>query len=114
MLGEHDRRTKAYREAAAARGELVLDPEIECAAEFIFEAGFRGVPDKSYWVPIQDIIGAVRVQFPNAPELTLRQWGRAVKAAEPDAKRVLRRVRTVPTRGWAGIKGPNGLRLDIL
>lgn len=102
---EHDRSTRAYREA----NPDAVSPAVEAAAGLIFDAGYRGTADRRCWVPTAELIGAVQSQFPQAPALTAREWGIAIRTAEPDAVRVLRRYMgfAKPAWGWAGITGPN-------
>jgi len=109
---EFDRRTLAYKQAAAERGDLVLEPAVETFAELIYESGYRGTVDRSYWVPTSEIRGVVHSEFESAPHLTARQIGQAIRAAEPEAIRVYRRpsLNAKPVHGFAGITGPSGIR----
>lgn len=111
-----DKRTKAYRDRLAADGIFGLDPDVEAFASFMYDAGYHGTPDQSYWVPTKEIAGVVRSQFPKAPILTPAQLGQAIRAAEPDAKRVQRRPKPGARSvwGWAGIKGPCGCRTHVV
>lgn len=114
LAPENDRRTKEYRQRMADAGSLDIPPHVEAAAVAIYDAGFRGTPDRSWWVPTSDIIGAVQIAFPNLTALTGREWAYALWCAEPDVVRVRRRLNGRGVYGYAGLKGPNGVRTPVM
>lgn len=112
---KEDRRTVEYLQQAAMEGRLDISPDIQLFSELIYEAGYRSTRDHSYWVPSKEIAGVVLSMFPQATPLAAVNLSRAIRLAEPEARRVRRRAGKGPAVwGFSGITGPGGHRCKVV